>query len=252
MGGVIGTREYRQPLRHVQRSVARPVLGETGDQRRVVGRLGAVELLQLLADLLMTLRFQEIERKSDVVRGERRAVVEPRLRAQEEAIDPAVGGDAHGARRQSVDRVGLVPGALHQGREGALDAERGVAAQDEAVERIEGEEILIVIAHRADLGKRPALARLRVHIIEVAEVGRILEVAERGEAVALDLAGIGRGNGEPGKRGGKRAGRGDEGFPAGQARRPANRRRHSRHWRDPTFVARSASHHQTVGKPDRP
>jgi hypothetical protein len=155
--------------------------------------------------------------------------VEARLRAQQEAIDAAVGGDAHHARGQAVERVGLVPGALHQGRERALDAHGGVAAQDEAVEGIEGQEILIVIADGADLGKHAAFARLRIDIVEVAEVDRIFEVAECRHAVAFDLGGFRRGNGEPRKRGGERAGRGGERLPPGQAGRSAGRPGRCRH-----------------------
>ena len=49
----------------------------------------------------------------------------------------------HRARSKAVQGVGLVIGARHQARKGELHALRGIALEDEAVERIEGEQVLI-------------------------------------------------------------------------------------------------------------
>src|SRR5262249_59497992 len=60
---------------------------------------------------------------------------------------------------------------------------------DEGIERIEGEEILIVLPRRPDLRERAALRRLRIDVAEMREVGRVGEVAEGRHAVRFDLAG---------------------------------------------------------------
>ena len=58
----------------------------------------------------------------------------------------------------------------HQAREGQLHALRRVAAQDVAVERIEGEEVLIEHRVRADLREHAALRRVRIDVVEMREV----------------------------------------------------------------------------------
>jgi len=57
----------------------------------------------------------------------------------------------HRARRETVQRVGLVLGARHQAREGELHTLRAIALEDEAVERIEGEKVLIEGPRRPDM-----------------------------------------------------------------------------------------------------
>jgi hypothetical protein len=49
----------------------------------------------------------------------------------------------HRARRKAVEGFRLVGGARHQAREGEFHALRTVAFENEAVERIEGEKVLI-------------------------------------------------------------------------------------------------------------
>src|SRR5262249_40884938 len=132
--------------------------------------------------------------------------------------------------------------------EGAFDAERGVAAQDVTIERIESEAILIVPANRAGVRKTPALGRLRIDVVEMAELGWVFQIPERREAMALDLALLRR-DGEAGQCRCEGAGRPAERLPARETRRPAEGSGRLRHERDPTFAARSASHHHTVGKP---
>ena len=119
-----------------------------------------MEIAQRLADQRMALFLEHIEREGDIVGGQRRAVVEFGARPDEELIDQAVGRAAHFLRGKPVHGVRLVAGADHQRREGQLHALRGVALEDEAVERIEGEEILVVEAVRADLRKHAALRRV--------------------------------------------------------------------------------------------
>jgi hypothetical protein len=63
--------------------------------------------------------------------------------AHQKPVGQPVRGYAHRARSKPVDGVRLVGGARHQAREGELHALRGVSPEDEAVERIEGEKVLI-------------------------------------------------------------------------------------------------------------
>jgi hypothetical protein len=66
---------------------------------------------------------------------------------------------------------------------------RRVAPQDVAVERIEGEKILVELPRRPDLRKSTALRRLRIDVAEVGEIGRVGEIAERRQPVAFDFIG---------------------------------------------------------------
>ena len=81
------------------------------------------------------------------------AWAQSRLGPQEKTVAELVGRDAHAARREPVHRVGLVVGASHQRGEGPLHALSRIPFEDVAVERIEGEEVLIVLARWADLRK---------------------------------------------------------------------------------------------------
>ncbi len=182
---VIGARKNRQAgdeQRHVARALRRKAHGDAG----IVVGLGAGEIAQRLADQRMAFLFQNIEREGDVVGGQPRAVVEFRLRADEELIGEAVGGAPHFLGGKAVHGVRLVAAAHHQRGEGQLHALRRVAFEDVAVERIEGEEILVELPVRPDLRKAAALRRVRIDVAEVLEVGRVGEIAERREAVRLD------------------------------------------------------------------
>src|SRR5262249_16649273 len=85
----------------------------------------------------------------------------------------------------AVHGIDFVVGPHHQAGERRLHPERGIAPEDEAVERIEGGEVLIVPADRADLREHPALWGINIDEIEVLEVGGILEVAETRNAVRM-------------------------------------------------------------------
>ena len=178
--------------------------------------------------------------------GELGAVVEARLRPQCEAIDEAVRRDAHRARDEAVHRIGFVGGRRHQGGEGELHALRGVAAQDVAVERIEGEEVLIVLPARADLREHAALRGFRIDIIEMAKVARIFEVAEAGNAV--DLVSLGRIGAFCGERRGAGDGARGDGS-GGEDQHLAARQAVSiaHHCRPPVLAALASFHHQMVG-----
>ena len=126
----------------------------------------------------MTLFFQGLEAEHHVVGGHLCAVGKPRLFAQEERDRHLVLGDLGGMRHQAVNRIRLVERPGHQGVEQRAKALRRVALEDIRVEAAEGGE-----AAGADHRQPSALRRLRVHIGEVGEVGRILEIAKRRQAV---------------------------------------------------------------------
>ena len=111
--------------------------------------------------------------------GEPRAVVEFGLRPDEETIGEAVGRAPHFRGGEAVHGVGLVAAARHQRGEGQFHALRRVALEDVAVERIEGQKVLIVLPVRPDLRKRAALRRIGIDVTEVMKVGRVAEIAER-------------------------------------------------------------------------
>jgi hypothetical protein len=69
-----------------------------------------------------------------------------------------------------------------------------VALEDESVERVEGQEILVVGTVRTDLRKHSALGRMRIDVAKMIEVRRVAEIAESGEAVRFD--GVVRAGGE--------------------------------------------------------
>ena len=67
-----------------------------------------------------------------------------RFLAQQKAIAALVGGGAHGARDEPVERVRLVGITAHQAVERGRNAGRAVAGEVEDVQRVEREEILVV------------------------------------------------------------------------------------------------------------
>ena len=87
---VIGFREDRQ-AGDIERHVARALLGEGDDQRRVVGRFRLHHVAHLRHDQGMALGLQRGQREGGIMRGQFRAVVKPRLRPQREAIGQLVG-----------------------------------------------------------------------------------------------------------------------------------------------------------------
>ena len=95
----------------------------------------------------MALRFAGYRGKDDIVRRQRRAVVEARLLAQEEAIGELVCRNPHLFGDQPIKGVGLVAVAHHQRIEDRAHAGRAIALQDIVVEGIE--------RRRADVGATP-------------------------------------------------------------------------------------------------
>ncbi len=177
--------------------------------------------------------------------GDCRAVMKPRFRTQQETIGQAVAGNTHRFRNQPVHAVRLVGSARHQRRECQFHALRRVAAQDVAVERIEGQERLVELPRRSDLREHTALWRRRIDVIEMGEVGRVFQIAEGGHAMCFAL--IRR------QRAAHPSARHDAANGGGTRSQFQNRatvgRRHERFL---AFAAFSASHHQTVGKAAAP
>jgi len=158
----------------IRRSFCSGAFGREGHRhRRIVIGLRAGHVAQGLADDRVAFFFEDIEREGDVARGERRAVMEFDLRPDEKLIGEAVGGAAYLFGGKSVHGVRLVARALQKRGEGELHALRRVALEDVAVERIEGEEILIELPVRPDLRESPALGRIRIDVAEVREIRRI-------------------------------------------------------------------------------
>src|SRR5262249_62297599 len=110
---------------------------------RVIGRFRADEVAQQLLDDRVALLLEDVEREGDIVRGERAAIMEGAAGSHQKAVGQPIRGYANRASSKPVDGVRLVGGAHHQAREGELHALRAVALEDEAVERIEGEKVLI-------------------------------------------------------------------------------------------------------------
>ena len=183
---VVGARQDRQ-AGDEQRHVAAAFLGKAHDHHVLVGRFDRGQVAQELADDRMALRLEGGEREHDVLGADAAAVVEARLGAQEKAIGQAVGGNGDRTGGEPVHRVRLVGCARHQRREGELHPLRAVALEDEGVERVEGQEILVELPRRSHLGEGSALRRVRIDIVEMAEVRRVFQVAERRHAVAFGV-----------------------------------------------------------------
>ncbi len=239
---VVGARKNRQ-RGHEQRDITRALRGKAHDHRSVIGRLRADEIPQQLVGDRVTLLLEDVERESDVMRGERTAVVKPGAGSHQKAAAEPILGYLHGARGQPVHGVRLVLGAYHQAREGQLHSLRAVAFEDEAVERIEGEKILVVGAGRPDVGEHAALARIGIDIVEMLEVGVILQVAEGRHAVARGIRLRTRGANRDRRQG---AGAEHQRLPT------ADLAGGFAHYRDPTLAALSGSHHHIVGNADEP
>ena len=171
------------------------------------------------------------------------------LEPQVALVDPSVFETAHEASlatlrsRMKATIVGLVEGSHHQGGEGELQAERSVTLEDVAVERVEGVEVLIVVADGAELRELPTLGRAWIDIGEMLEIGGILEIAEPGHAVPRDFRlDLRLPQSRPHDQHGRSAG--------AQRQRIAARHlaRRALHDRALVLAALSASHHQIVGK----
>jgi hypothetical protein len=112
----------------------------------------------------------------DVLGGDRRPIVKSRLGPQGERHRRAVGRHLDARRDEAVQGVGLIERAYHQRIENQLDAFDRDALEDERVQAIEGIDSV--------QPERAALRGVGVDVVEVLEVGRILEIVEDRDAVA--------------------------------------------------------------------
>src|SRR6516165_8657099 len=185
-GSIIAAREDRERS-HEQRHVASSMGRETYHDGRVIGRFRADEVAQQLLGDWVALVLENFQREGDVVGGERTAIVERDAGPQQETISEPIGRYLHRACSEAVQRVGFVLGARHQAREGELHPQSGIAPEDEAVERIEGEKVLIEGPSCPDVGEHAALRGAWIDVIEMLEVGRIFEIAEGRYPMALGV-----------------------------------------------------------------
>src|SRR5262245_27580055 len=185
-GSIIVAREDRERS-HEQRHVASSMGRETYHHGRVLGRFRADEVAQQLLGDRVALVLENFQREGDVVGGERATIVELDPGPQQKTISEPVRRYLHRARSETVERVGFVLSARHQAREGELHTLRTIAVKDEAVERIEGEKVLIEGPSCPDVGEHAALRGAWINVIEMLEVGRIFEIAEGRNPMALGL-----------------------------------------------------------------
>ena len=244
---VISLGEDRQ-ARDIEWHVAGVLFRERDHHGRIVNRFGLHQVAQLNHDQRVALFFQRGQREGDVMRRQFRAIVESRFGSHRKAVGELVGGNPHGFRRKAVHRVGFVVRASHQAHERHVHALRAFALQDVGVERIEGEEGLVVGANRWDQRKQSALRRGHIDVFEMMKIGRIFQIAEHRHSVGLGAAFLGRRRGRPEPSCAQRADAENEHMAAGErgcAKRTVQER-------PPVLAAFSASHHHRVGNPEVP
>ena len=117
----------------IQVGVAGAAGREFDDENIVRDSRGAFEVAQHLADDGVAFLFQNIQRESGVMRGERRAVVKPRLRSQKICVGELVGGNPHLAGDETIIGVALVEALVHQ----AVEDERHAGGASQALENQE-------------------------------------------------------------------------------------------------------------------
>ena len=136
------------------------------------------------SDIGVALGLQDIEAEDCIGGCDRAAVGEPGFGAHAKRHRAAVCRKLGGVGDQAVDGIGLIERARHQAIEQQIEPLGRVALQDEAVEAVEGGA-----RGGSDHRQAAAFRRIRVDPLEVLEVGRILELAERREAVSLTFRG---------------------------------------------------------------
>ena len=141
----------------------------------------------------MPLALQRRQRKGDVLGLDRAAVVEGDAVAQAKLVGATVGRHRNLVCGIGIDRVGFVGGAPHHGGERLLHVDRRIALEDKSVERIEGRG-----AAAGELAEGAALRGVGIDVFQMLEIGRIGEIAERGQAVVRGLI---RGQGRRWERG---------------------------------------------------
>ena len=104
----------------------------------IAAGLDPVDAGELGGEAWRALGRQNLERERHIGGRDRRAIVPTRLRPQEEAHRPPVGGERDLGGDQPVRRVRLVRRTFEQALEGEARARRAHTLQRERIERAEG------------------------------------------------------------------------------------------------------------------
>ena len=161
-----------------QRHVAAALGAELCHQYAVVDRFRAGKIAQQLGDDRVASFLQRRQRPHNILRGDRRSVVEFRALAHRKPIGQTVIGDADAFCRQPIHRVRFVGRARHQAGENVIHAERAIALENVGIERIESQERAVIAAAADGFGIHAALGCARIDVGEIRKVGRILQIAE--------------------------------------------------------------------------
>src|SRR6516225_9635296 len=183
-GSIIAAREDRERS-HEQRHIASSMGRETYHHGRVIGGFRADEVAQQLLGDRMALFLEDFQREGDVVGSDRATIVERDAGPQQKTISEPVRRYLHRARGEAVQRIWFVLSAYHQACEGELHALRTIALEDEAVQRIEGKKVLIEGPSCPDMREPATLGGGWIDVIEMLEVGRIFEIPEGRNPIAL-------------------------------------------------------------------
>ncbi len=177
-------REHRHAA-HEQRQLAIALMKLEADRMRI-DHHRARDLAKNRRELRRGLRaFQRVERKLDVVRGDRIAVRKARARIDVEGGRQAVRRDIDVVGEQAVGGRHFVAAADGQAFEHQIDARCGVTAQRERIEFIEAGEPARIGQHQ-----RAALWRIRIDVVEVLEIRGIFRLAVLRDRI--DRLGLGR------------------------------------------------------------
>ena len=133
----------------------------------------------------MAVFLQRIESEHNVFCSERCAITKACLGPQKKRHRHLVVSEFSRLGHKAVNGVGLVVAADHQRVEQKADPFGGVAAQDEAIEMVEG------VDRACRHGRQAAtLGGIRVHIVEMLELSRIFKLTECRQTVTA-LCGVG-------------------------------------------------------------
>ena len=173
-------------------------LAETGHDRGV----DAVDVEQVEGEVVLAMHFNTLdhaegraqveagvlanvlEREAHVARGDRHAVMPARFRAQTHTHGAEIVRNHHSLGEIAVERADLVVGRHEQpvveervGAQLVLHARRHIALVEVGRERVP--------AYVRRQHERAAFGRVRVDVVEVFEIGRVLEFAEERHAVPV-------------------------------------------------------------------
>ncbi len=142
--------------------------------------------MAVIARHLRAVGLEGVEREDDVFRRHRLAVVPPGLGAQPVGGRAEILGIADGFRQQPVFRGDFIHRRRRQRVVDLIEArgDRSLHAGDRDIEVVERAQ--------RDLPDRPAFRSVRIDIVEVLEIGRVLDVTEQRQPVPPCRAGRSR------------------------------------------------------------